>query len=95
MKAWQNLRSELRQFLSALIYSIDILTLQISLMNVEEIVQKQIAAYKNDGWEEPRFNASENPLYRSNREIENQEDFIYSESRMEGDGDSGKPGTSS
>ena len=95
VKAWQNLRSELRQFLSALIYLIDILTLQISLMNVEEIAQKRIAAYKNDGWEEPRFNASENPLYRSNHEIENQEDFIYSESRMEGDGDSAKLGTSS
>ena len=95
VKAWQNLRSELRQFLSALIYSIDILTLQISLMNVEEIAQKREEAYKNDGWEEPRFIASENPLYRSNREIENQKDFIYLESRMEGDRDSAEPGTSS
>ena len=49
---------------------------------------------KNGGWEEPRFNASENPLYRSNREIENQEDFIYSERRMEGDDDAVQPGTS-
>ena len=81
--AWQNLRSELRQFLSALIYSIDVLTLQISLMQVEEVAQKRVAAYKNDGWEEPRFNASENPLYRSNHEIENQEDIFYSERRME------------
>ena len=91
--AWQNLRSELRQFLSALIYSIDVLTLQISLMQVEEVAQKRVAAYKS-GWEEPRFNASENPLYKSNREIENQEDFIYSESRMERDDDAVQPGTS-
>ena len=64
-------------------------------MQVEKIAQNQVAAYKDDGWEEPRFNASENPLYRSNREIENQEDFIYSESRMERQGDSATPGTSS
>ena len=92
--AWQKLRSELRQFLSALIYSIDVLTLQIALMQVEEVAQKRIAAYKSGGWEEPRFNTSENPLYRSNREIENQEDFIYSRRRMEGDDDAVKPGTS-
>ena len=95
VKAWQNLRSELRQFLSALIYSIDILTLQITLMKVDEIAENRVAAYKDDGWEEPRFNALENPLYRSNRDIENQEDFIYSESTMEHKGDSAKPGTSS
>ena len=91
---WKNLRSELRQFLSALIYSIDVLTLQITLMQVEEVAQKRVAAYKSGGWEEPRFNASENLLYKSNREIENQEDFIYSEGRMEGDDDAVKPGTS-
>ena len=63
-------------------------------MQVEEVAQKRVAAYKSGGWEEPRFNASENPLYKSNREIENQEDFIYSERRMEGDDDAVKPGTS-
>ena len=39
VKAWQNWRSELRQFLSALIYSIDILTLQITLMKVDKIAE--------------------------------------------------------
>ena len=94
VKAWQGLRSELRQFLHALIYSIDILTLQITLMKPEEVAQKRVAAYKNDGWDEPRFNASENPVYKSNRDINNQEDFVYSKSSMEGHLGQ-QPGTSS
>ena len=94
VKAWQGLRSELRQFLHALIYSIDILTLQISLMKPEEVAQKRAAAYVNDGWDEPRFNASENPVYKSNRDIKNPDDFVYSKSLMEGDF-SQQPGTSS
>ena len=93
-KAWQGLRSELRQFLHALIYSIDMLTIQISLMKPEEVAQKQTAAYVNNGWDEPRFTASENPVYKSNRDINNQDDFVYSKSLMEG-AFSRQPGTSS
>ena len=88
------MRSELRQFIHALIYFIDVLTLQISLMKPEEVAQNQVAAYKNYGWDEPRFNASENPVYKSNRSINNQDDFVYSKKTMEGDV-SQKPGTSS
>ena len=94
VEAWQGLRSELRQFLHALIYFIDILTLQISLMKPEEVAQKWAAAYVNDGWDKPRFTTSENPVYKSNHDINNQDDFVYSKSLMEGDF-SQQPGTSS
>ena len=94
VKAWQGLRSELRQFLHALICSIDIITLQISLMKPEEVAQNQLAAYKNNGWGKPRFNALENPVYKSNRDIKSQDDFIYSKRVMEGNV-SLQPGTSS
>ena len=39
VKAWQGLRSELRQCVHALIYSIDVLTLQITLMKPEQVAQ--------------------------------------------------------
>ena len=83
LKAWQAMRSELWQFLASLINSLDVLTLQISQMRVHEIAAKQAKAYEEEGWDEPRFCASGNPVYWANCDILNQDDFIYSKSTMQ------------
>ena len=77
------MRSELWQFLASLINSLDVLTLQISQMRVHANTAKQTEAYEEEGWDEPRFFALGNPVYRANRDILNQDDFIYSKSTME------------
>ena len=86
LTTWQGLRSELRQFLSALIYSLDVLTADISKMNFEEIGEKQAKAYTEDGWGEPRFCASGNAVFHANRPIHNQNNYIYWKRTMDPEG---------
>ena len=84
LDAWTNLRSEVRQFMSTILYAVDIIAEGVSDMNIEEVAKKRQTAYKS-GWGEPNFHSGDSADSKNNRKIRNQEEYIYSRETMEGE----------
>ena len=82
LECWGNLRSEIRKFIAALLYSLDLLSLEITDMDIEAVCTKQEQAYQK-GWVELSFYATANADLKTKRAIPNQEDFIYCKRTMD------------
>ena len=82
LACWRKLRSEIRKFLVALLYSLDVLSLEITDMDIEAVRAEREQAYE-DGWAEPSFSAMANADLKTKRAIQNQEDFIYCKRTMD------------
>ena len=82
LECWGNLRSEIRKFIAALLYSLDLLSLEITEMDIEAVRAEREQAYE-DGWVELSFSATANADLKTKRAIPNQEDFIYCKRTMD------------
>ena len=82
LECWSSLRSEIRRFLCAVLWAIDVLSAELTGMDVEEVRQGRQEAYEQ-GWGEPSFSATANADLRSKRPIDNQDDFIYCKRTMD------------
>ena len=76
------MQSEIRKFVVALLYSLDVLSLEITDMDIEAVRAEQEQAYEN-GWPEPSFFAMANADLKTKHAIQNQEDFIYCKRTMD------------
>ena len=76
LECWGKLRSEIRKFLVALLYSLDLLSLEITNMDIEAVHAEREQAYE-DSWAEPSFSATANADLKTKHAIQNQEDLIY------------------
>ena len=47
LECWQNLRSEIRKFLVALLYSLDVLSVEITDMDIKAVCEEQEQAYEH------------------------------------------------
>ena len=84
LHTWTNLRSEVRQFMSTILYAVDVIAEGVSDMNIEEVAKKRQTAYKS-GWGEPNFHSGDSADSKNNQKIRNQEEYIYSRETMEGE----------
>ena len=82
LEYWGNLRSEIRKFIAALLYSLDLLSLEIIDMDIEAVRAEQEQAYQ-EGWVKLSFSATANADLKTKRAIPNQEDFIYCKRTMD------------
>ena len=82
LECWGNLQSEIRKFIAALLYSLDLLSLEITEMDIEAVRAEWEQAYQ-DGWVKPSFSATANADLKTKRAIPNQEDFIYCKRTMD------------
>ena len=72
----ENLWSEVRKFLATLFYTIDILSAEITEMDVQTVCEEWQEAYEG-GRGEPSFSVTSNVDFKAKHTIQNQEDFIY------------------
>ena len=82
LKCWGNLQSEIRNFIAALLYSLDLLSLEITDMDIEAVHAEQEQAYQ-EGWVELSFSSTANADLKTKRAIPNQEDIIYCKRTMD------------
>ena len=83
LEVWKKLWSEVREFMTIILYAIDILCNAVSAMKVDTVGQKCRAAY-DSGWKEPNFTVTNISDLRSRWPINNQE-FIYCRKTIEGE----------
>ena len=64
LECWGNLQSEIRKFIAALLYSLNLLSLEITDMDIEAVRAEWEQAYQ-EGWVELSFSATANVDFKT------------------------------
>ena len=84
LDVWKKLRSEIKVFMGIILSAVDMITDDVSGLNIQDVCEWWGEAYKK-GWWEPNFTATDNSDPKTRRCIENQQEYIYSRENFEGE----------